>query len=85
MVAGHEYRSHAPRGNAVRDAPRHTVTQATRACGSERRIKDVRTQKLISITSSGTISLPAVLATISSTLTPGARSRRMNAPFSISR
>ncbi|MNX92628.1 hypothetical protein D3C86_1247780 [compost metagenome] len=39
----------------------------------------------ISGTWSGTISLPAVLATISSTLTPGARSFRMNAPFSISR
>ncbi|MNG06032.1 hypothetical protein D3C84_892520 [compost metagenome] len=39
----------------------------------------------ISGTWSGTISLPAVLATISSTLTPGARSLRTNAPFSISR
>ncbi|CRQ64192.1 Acetyl-CoA acetyltransferase [Pseudomonas aeruginosa] len=42
-------------------------------------------QKLISGTCSGTISLPAVFATISSTLTPGARSRRMKAPSSISR
>ncbi|MNF93958.1 hypothetical protein D3C84_766520 [compost metagenome] len=39
----------------------------------------------ISGTCSGTISLPAVLAMISSTLTPGARSFRMNAPLSISR
>ncbi len=42
-------------------------------------------QKRISGTCSGTISRPAVLATISATLTPGARSRSTKAPSSISR
>ncbi len=42
-------------------------------------------ENCISGTWSGTISLPAVLLTISSTLTPGARSLRTKAPFSISR
>ena len=38
----------------------------------------------ISGTTSGTRSGPAVLAIISSTLTPGARSRRINSPWAIS-
>lgn len=42
-------------------------------------------QNAISGTYSGTTNLPAVFSTISATLTPGARSLRMKAPFSISR
>ncbi len=41
--------------------------------------------KVISGTCSGTIRRPAVFSMISSTLTPGARSRRTKAPSSISR
>src|SRR5690606_944852 len=41
--------------------------------------------KVISGTNSGTIKRPAVFSAISATLTPGARSRRMNVRFSISR